>query len=459
MTRLARSARTAAVVLVLGGGAGLGFYLTEVRPRQAIREAEIEAQRLFAFGRDDVLRARLFIRGSTVSFRRVAEDAFRLEAPVDWPADQEAVRALLDRTAAVRVVRPLADPATAEQLEAWGLDEPAARVEVELRGGRSRTFLIGAENPLVGGHPVTDGDRRRVGLTPGDIFWAFDRPPDAFRDPHPVPEDPARVTGLTLTSSAAELRLRRAGAAWRVLEDGAWSPASPARARRLLVAFTRRLEATRYVSDRAGPEDRARLGLAPPRATARLELGDGAVELDFAWSEGPDGTTVLAHRRGTPSVFEVDPTVLGELGFDADALRDRTLARFDPDRVARVELTLGTEEAELERTPAGWRDPTGRVEVLDVRVDALVRRFAFLEGERTVTTEATPAERRAWLLEPPSRRLVFRDDAGVALADVVLGGRVDAEHLYAARTGSSEVLAVATAQLPRLPAALGDLTR
>lgn len=457
MSRLARSARGAVIAVLLGGGAAAYYTTREVLPRQARRVEAEEAKRLFHFGRDHVVSGNLRVGGSTVAFVREGEQ-FVLTEPVAWPANQEAIAALLDRMATVRIERAFEEAVSDEQRREWGLRPPRIRAELELEDGRRPVLLVGALNPIVNGYPVQAEGGDRVGLAAADFHWAFDRPPDEFRDLHPVPEDPSRVKRVTVRTASTSYGLERddEGAWWLAFEGGR-RRASRRRAGQLLLAVTRRLEASRFATDDLQSSELATYGLEHPLAELRLEPEEGsAVELVF----GRVGDAVFAWRKSTSTVVEVDPLVAAELRYQPEDLFDRTLSRVDTMDVARIEARLGTEAPfVLIRTDRGWAlEGENDAAVEAFRVNAWVRRLGLLEGTDIHAEAPSEAQLEAWLLEPPSRRFVLKNEEGGVLADVSFGNLYDEKHILARRADRAPVLRVPVDRLGSIPVTRADLT-
>ena len=73
MSRAAKTARSAAIALALGGGAAVWLYVSQVSQREAHYEAAEEEKRLFDFGRAHVRGGVLRTRGATIAFSRAAD--------------------------------------------------------------------------------------------------------------------------------------------------------------------------------------------------------------------------------------------------------------------------------------------------------------------------------------------------------------------------------------------------
>ncbi len=454
MTRLSRAIAGAATAFVVGAGAFLVLYVTELGPRDELALSRENDKRLFRFGRIHVLSGRLLTRGATVAFERDERGRFMLTEPVRWPADQDAVEDLLDQMAGLRLQTVLTESATPEERAGWGLDAPKARLDVALEDGRTLSMAVGAKNAIVNRYPVADRSRDggRVGLADPGFFSAFDRPANGFRDQRIVPLDPAAVR---LVAIEGRFSLERGPSGWQVAAPGADpQPADQELARLFVIAFTRRLEASRFVTDEYQGEDAERFGLGEARV--RVESEDQRVALQFGQfvESGAEEPLWVVHREDTGTVAEVDGRIENELRMDPDRLVERLLSRFDPDDVRSVEIRLGVEPAlTLVRTEKRW--PEG---ILPWRADALVNTFALLTAEATHAEQPTKSERREWLLDPPSRHFIFRGDDGV-LADVRIGNLADDQHVLAEAEGNPRVLRVAATKLITLPARTEELRR
>lgn len=470
MKRIHKTLLMAVVLFGGAGGAGVWVLKNKKTPEERTRE-ELQRQRLFTgFGLVDVTAGELMTRGATLAFAK-AEDGWTLTEPVRWPADAEALKAAINGMVAVRI-----DPETKEsppsddQLAEWGLVKPLARLSLETEKGK-KTLLVGPKNKLVDMYPITDGEHRAAGLAAKDFFFALDKPVDGFRERRVFPFSVKEVKRVRRLQANGGYVLERTTDGFRVASAAKdadtkdWGAADVDRARILLAALTRRLQIGRFLTDAyEGSEvQKKKYGLDAPRfsLTVATEGGEERTVAVGRVKETADeaGTTVM-FVHGTKTVVEVPTEVTKDIPSEIAALRDRTIARFDRDDVAKVKIVQGTIETTIERSKDGsdWTITAPKRAPAKVwKVDDIVRVFSKLKAERFRDHKPESKELAEWLLDPPSRRLIFYDAGGEALGDVRIGKYVTEKELFAMATGSQRVGVITEAPVRILPEHPEDL--
>lgn len=441
---MSRLQRTLLLAIVVGvGGIGATVYLAARAPRSAERVRErVERERLFEFGRRDVTRLTIHRADERIELGRDPTVSWRLDAPVQWPADLQAVEALLDRAASLRAKRTVFEAPTAENLADTGLAPPAVELEVALRDGRAHRLALGTTNPVTElMHARPDGGA--VVLVEPDFRWAMDRPAEEFRMDRLFPyrtEDVANLRLATPSGESFDLVRTDDGRHEVVTEDDRFD-AGRGVAAVLLAALTKRLEAEDYLGD-AHPYPEL------PDALASFQAGSAfAITARHVTGATRSATIALARLAaldepvpvawvGSSVVQLYPPPVEEVLGTTAESLRDRSLARFNPSDVARVRAYFAGEPEPwiFERTGEdgrSWRRTVPRpAEGMGVILRDVLLSLARLKGERTAAESPSPAQLRDWLIEPPSRRFVMLAESGEVLADVRLGGWASEDAVY-----------------------------
>lgn len=462
MSRAAKTARSAAIALALGGGAAVWLYVSQVSQREAHYEAAEEEKRLFDFGRAHVRGGVLRTRGATIAFSRAADgdDGFRLTSPIDSAADTDAMTALLNRAAVVRAERVISTSPSPSELRDWGLSPAVARLDLELdpdHEGGHVGLLVGKKNPIVGGIYIKRADAPEVALADPSFYWAFDRELSDYRSKHLVPfaaEDVVRAEIVTSTR-AGNLTLVRDETGFTVTSSKVSASGDAGRVMTLLRPLTDRLLATRFITDDYAED--GGYGLDAPLAEVTLTPEDGGpIRLLFST---PPGEPLIAHVEGTGTVAAVDPTLLKVFGLGLVGVRERILARFEPDEAQVIELRLGGDILRFERDDeAGWIAPErSSLKVKTWRLDAITRALAYLDGSVIYRFEPSADELSEWGLTPSQARLRAFDAEGESLADVHLGYAIDEEHLFAKSASEPRVMAVEKGRLSALPERPTDL--
>jgi len=159
----------------------------------------------------------------------------------------------------------------------------------------------------------------------------------------------------------------------------------------------------------------------------------------------PEATPLVYTEGSLVEVYAPPAQELAEL--DPSTLINRTISQFEPGNVREVVvLFAGSDPLRIERTAAGdWP-----VQFDAERVDRTLEVFSELSGVSVVSATPSDKQLEEWLLQPPSRRFVFRGEGGDILANVTIGGYPDADHFYVRGT-ERRVYTVPIALLSDLP--------
>ncbi len=275
------------------------------------------------------------------------DPTFRITSPMDAEADASRVLAALSDVEWAEPVRRLEGAGTAE-IRRYGLERPRVRVTFEV-GPETHVLAFGSVDATTGGVYASVGDAAFV--VSSEVLAAFDREVAHFRVRRfaaSLPEEPTRIR---VRSPRGEVRVTRADGALR-MESPLQAQASEGRFN-VVLAFTRALEATRFVDE--NPSDLGRFGLAEPAAevavgdagrpdAARLSIGgacEGHANERFArFGSGP----VVCVAESDLGPLEVEPRAYLELR--ASATEAGGVTGFDlSDGRATISVTLGEEGA------------------------------------------------------------------------------------------------------------------
>jgi hypothetical protein len=263
-------------------------------------------------------------------------DGWRLEAPLEGPADATAVDALLSDLSYLRASSFVDDPPSDRKL---GLKRPA--FQVELRGGSE-------ELPLQLAIGKSDDDESRIVRAGGDTRYRI--PAERIADfPRTVVEYRFRqissfstpsakrveiVFGqdpdLPMSSEPLTLTATRGDAGWTSSPDR-FRPGAVAR----LVSELSRLVADEIVAESAGPDELSSLRLEPPAAVYTVfddvEGGDQLARVELGKIQG--GQWILARMPGNEAIFGIDTALAEHLPVGLEAFRNRFEAEEEPEAV------------------------------------------------------------------------------------------------------------------------------
>lgn len=294
---------------------------------------------------------------------------WRIVAPFEAAADDDAVSSLLGAIQYAAARRTLEDP-SAEDRTRFGLDEPrvVARFEV---ANEVLEVRFGGDDPTGAGvYMATDELVHVVGR---DVFEALDRDAGAFRSKRLVEEGVLAAKSVRVIRGEATTELSRTETGWRVAIEGGAVLAAAAKVEELLSAFND-LEAESFVSDAA--------------------LGDTFLRVEATTErEGREETNVLVvgapcGDRGEERHAQVDDGAiacvltsrLDPLLGDPNALREDRPSTISDLEVASMTLALDGTTLRITRDAGAWK-------------------FALESGGRTAEGEADDEAFASWLRE------------------------------------------------------------
>ncbi len=368
------------LVLVL---AALGLLLLIVYPRGPREDAPpIITPPLPRGGGAAVVAIEKVTAGDTLRLVR-AEGQWHLREPIQDLGSLRMVRELLRATEELEVVRFI----RADTLGVFGLDPPRARLRLMTHGGDVVEILTGTRAPTSGGAYVTwDGVPGVVLTTPQFITRFMDVGLFEWREREILPPSRAGIDSVWVAGKDEFARLARlAHEEWVFLEP-AGLDADGLACERTVAAFWR-FPITRFLDD---PEEAARAGLDPPRATWWIFRGDRCDTL-YIGNRISDEEMAVQLAGRSPALIRDD--LFDLLTGGVRALEARRLFWTEPHAVVAMALLGPGTGAYLEREGGDWyaRSLTEReVEVLR-------------EGERPRTARN---ERSVWRDPPLSGDLI-----------------------------------------------------
>ncbi|MEQ1574608.1 MAG: DUF4340 domain-containing protein [Vicinamibacterales bacterium] len=216
------------------------------------------------------------------------------------------------------------------------------------------------------------------------------------------------------------------------------------------------LDVQRVVDE--NPTDLAQYGLNPPavevgfrtkdqKNQGRLQIGD----------KTPTGGDVYAKRPDEKRVFLVSSFLEDTFKRSAFDLRDKTILKFDREKVDGLELTKGGTTLQFARKGADWsivKPASMRADY--ATVEGLVTSLSSTLMQKFVAPDATPAELRQYGLDTPSASASIL--MGSARASLLLGRTENAE-TYAKDAARPSIMMVAPTIVTDLSKTLADFRR
>lgn len=368
--------------------------------------------------------------------------------PAKQKADTQTIEELADQLGRLRATKVAAHAPSDAELDKFGLKTPVAVV----------TLTVGENKPVLKlGKPVDDkqpeGDRyaaaetkgpATVGVIPGFLANRLLADPLKFRDK--VVAKFIDADKITLERGDRKITFVKADGSWKVTEPDAF-PAEQAELDEFVNAAAK-LRADELVAEKPG--DLKPYGLDKPEATWKFfENGKEVLSLAVG-SKEKTGPRVYAKAEKADTVALLDPAlsakVLGEY-------RKREVWK-DLDASGIDLLTFSQEGSNfvLQKTPAGWRDPSKPADVIDqAKVAEVLGALPLLKAERFVADKDAKLE--LYGLAKPRRKIIVLQRSGPKTLEIGSDvGGTNGKQVYAriAEPGRSDVFVLSEADTAKL---------
>lgn len=377
------------LLLLLAIGLAVFVGVTE-RWRFSVERTLQPGSPLFDFDPDDI--RHISIKNGDQSFRINREkDGWMLETANPDAANPEAVNTIF-KTALSTPVLDRIDPAEIhdqQNLATYGVLKSS--LQLDFKGDRPLSLLFGKASADGNRTYVSFEKSNAVYLIPNDLVTLITLPPDNFRDRRVLSIDPDRVQRIEIRHGTTLLELENNGRGWRIIKPLA-APAD----NEAVAALLKKWSALHLVSfDQSSKKTKP--STAPFEQHSEIRI----------FSENTEAPQVVAIGKPSPDGFvpirlqprniggTASPALAEASAINLDQLRDRSLARLNPDLVDLIRWHDGGSKTEIRRHEGKW---TGAVE----------RFFQILSATKSLRyAPATPAELAAAGLDKPPTHLEF----------------------------------------------------
>ena len=266
-----------------------------------------------------------------------------------------------------------------------------------------------------------------------------------------------KIDELRVKSSAGETTtLKKASGGWLVEE-----PVKAAADETTASGITSNLasvEVVRVVDE--NPADLKVYGLATPRVEIAFKAaGDKEYQQLQIGDKAPTGGNTFAKLGNAKRVFLIGAYPEGEFDKSTFDLRDKTVVKFDRDKVDGVEVRNGgTTTIELSKRDGDWRITKPISALADFgSVEGLIGRLQTAQMKSIVTIDPTTADLKKYSLDKADRTITV--GIGSAHATLLFGDRADDAAVYARDASKPMVVTVETSLADDLVKGTDDYRR
>ena len=445
------SLRWTLALVALAAALGAWVDFGEIRGDVRKQEADAEQKRVFGVEPKSVT-AIEFVSpdGVTARVARAGDTGWKLESPVAYPADPDAVeRALkvLTKIQSTSSISPMPS-----DLGPFGLGAAGHKVRVFAGDGAPQELTVGRPAPVGGVRYLSLGsDSGRIfTVTAGDVFGLMPSVSD-LRDKRLLHMATGAADELTVRAKGALVaHAKRGDAGWQLVEPEA-VPADAEKIRRTLDELA--LARAKDFSD--APDQATKDAIAKPELELVLHAPDGDETLTFGHAAGK----VWLARSGDPVLLEVNPAALTAIPAKTFDYRAKRVFTLQADQVHAAELSYPRTGAthRFELTDKEWKSTEPGVELQPLKVEDMLFAVASLDA---TGLEPADADRSALGLLPPVVTIRALDDKGQELGVLSLGNASPDKGIPAVSSQNVETWRISNdvgSQVPLSPEAFTNL--
>lgn len=278
-----------------------------------------------------------------VSLVKGNADKWQITKPQPLNADQDAVNSLLSTLSNLNADRVVEDKAS--NLTEYGLEDPAASVDLGTSDHNQRKLLLGDSTPAGSDvYAMLSGDPRVFTIGSFDKN-SIDKGLNDLRDKHLLTVDPDKVSQVAFEKKGQTIEFARIKGGWQILKP------QPLRADNSAVDEFVRGVADAHM-DLSGNQSDAAAAFAKgsPVATVVFTGDAGAQTLELRKNKNDD----YARSSGVTGIYKVDAVLNSTVNQGLDDFRNKKLFDFgvgDPDK---IEVHEGSKALFLSRSGSDW---------------------------------------------------------------------------------------------------------
>ncbi len=237
-------------------------------------------------------------------------------------------------------------------------------------------------------------------------------------------------------------------------ENGAWQMTAPVATKADesevsgITNSLGQIAVTRVVDE--NPSELKEYGLATPRIEINFKAsGDKDYRKLYIGDKSPTGGDLFAKRNDEKKVFLIPAFQESSFNKDTFQLRDKSLWKFERDKVDSVDLTAGGKTLALARASGEWKITRPLEARADFgTVEGLIGRLQSAQMKAFIADQPTPADLKKYGLEKPD--VTVNINAGSAKATLLVGGKAEDNTVYVRDASRPAVMTVESSLVDEL---------
>lgn len=279
-----------------------------------------------------------------------------------------------------------------KKLSTFGVSKSS--LQIDFLGDRPGTLLIGKSSPDATRTYVSFKNSNTVYLVPKSFADLVSTDPEAFRERRLLAIDPATVEHITVRNGPSVIELKRIGSTWSILKP-VIDQADPAAVQSLLGTLARTAIQS-FIGKNAAHRHPGEALDFSGSIELRSPATDEPLHITLTRPDESGARTVELQPRNISGLLPPDTPDLSAI--DLNSLRDRALARINPDMVDAITIKTPRTTLTIGRNGESWQPSP-------IPIEALIQSLA----STTVTSyrPATPTVIADLGLADPPYRIDF----------------------------------------------------
>jgi hypothetical protein len=286
-----------------------------------------------------------------------ASGNWQITQPKPMAADQTSVSDALSTLSSLNSERLVEDKAS--DVKQFGLDPPAAEVDLTEKDNKTQKLLMGDATPTGNAvYAMLAGDPRLFTM-PSYEKTSIDKSLNDLRDKRLITIDPDKISRIDLERENQEIEFGRSKDEWQILRP------KPLRADDIQVGDLARKLADAKMdltgSDASGSDAASAFAHATPVATAKVTDESGTQELQIRKNPiRKNKDTYYAESSVVDGAYKVDASLATALDKGLDDFRNKKLFDFGFNDPGKIEMRSGSKAYFLTKGGDDWWSGTGK---------------------------------------------------------------------------------------------------
>jgi hypothetical protein len=327
-----------------------------------------------------------------VVLQRVDANKWQITQPKPYRADQETVAGMLSTLSGLSANRVVEDKAS--NLKQYGLDPPAAELDIAGKGQGTRQLLLGDDTPTGGDVYAALAGDPRVFTVSSYNKTSLAKSLNDLRDKSLLTVDADKVSHVELVRKGQEIEFGRTKDGWQILKPPSLREDNTALSQLVSGLTSARIDLSAGTSDAA-----TEFVKGTPIATAKVTADTGTQTIEVRENKND----YFAKSSAVDGPVKVDSTLGTALDKNLDDFRNKKLFDFNFDEPTKLELHSGSQSWIFTRSGQDWSSDGKKVDASSV--GSLVSKLRDLTAVKFVTSGFTHPEIEATVTSNDGKRV------------------------------------------------------